>query len=87
MSPIRIEKKDLPTKDLQDLCDVIGINKTLEVIKKMSGSRITIPKTMGKCFNIRYIKDHYNGNNKNYICETLQISNTTFHRYLNESML
>lgn len=39
-----LTREELPTQELKDLADVIGINKLKEVLIKMPGQRFYIPK-------------------------------------------
>ena len=83
----KLDIDDLPTQDLKDLAEIVGINKVKEIMIRMRGTRLNIPKSYGKVFHLKYIREHFNGNNHLSIARDLGISRASVYRYIQEAVI
>jgi len=78
----RIEICNLPNDNLKALSMIIGINKFKELIVKIPGAKIYIPKSVKSISNKSYAIENFNGNNHQGIADHLGISKRSVYRLL-----
>ena len=79
LSKMKIE--DLPV-GAQDLARQIGVSKVKELMVKLGGRIIYIPKTFNKRYCRRYIEKHWTGDNVKQLAADLGITERTVYRHL-----
>ena len=76
----KVNVSDLPSAELKEVAQVIGISKLKELIIKCPGMKLYIPKSIKIVSNKRYVDEHFNGGNYKEIAEHLGITVRSVYR-------
>lgn len=75
------------SKDFKTLCDIVGIDKGLEVARSFGGSMVYIPKINRLVLDIKYraIKKEFTGNNHKELAAKYGYTVTWIRKILDEN--
>jgi len=71
---------DLPTEGLKEAAKAIGLPAVKTLMVKCPGAKLYIPKTLNSSYNKKFVKDHFTGDNHEWIADRLGVTVRTIYR-------